>query len=163
MEILISGLPQFPASLFYVYFLVERLDLLETSKDWISTPTDDSSVHLLSYSFLFPPTYLLAYFRAANHVAMFSAYESSLLSNRLLSDMTFASHSGPGAVRNRERLDKALKSFLILEVSRSSLLMDAMNQVWKRARGELLKPLRVRIGAQEGEEGEGTYDRSSLL
>ena len=128
---------------------------METAKQWIADPVDRSSVHLFSYSFLFPPTYLLAYFRAANHAAMFKAYESSFLFNRVFTEMTFtASLSGPGAIQNRERLDKTLKSFFVLEVSRSNILTDALNQIWRRERREMLKPLRVRIGAQEGEEGE---------
>lgn len=134
---------------FYTPFLVERLDLMETAKQWIADPVDRSLVHLFSYSFLFPPTYLLAYFRAANHATMFKAYESSFLANRLLTEMTF-----PGSQVNRKRLDKTLKSFFVLEVSRSNVLTDALNQLWKRERREMLKPIRVRIGAQEGEEGE---------
>ena len=145
----------FKAGFFYTPFLVERLDLMETAKQWIANHVDSSSVHLLSYSFLFPPTYLLSYFRAANHAAMFKAYESSFLFNRVLTEMTFTrSQSGPSATRNRERLDKILKGFFVLEVSRSNILTDALNQIWKRERCEMLKPLRVRIGSQEGEEGE---------
>ncbi|KAL8797812.1 MAG: hypothetical protein Q9195_000164 [Heterodermia aff. obscurata] len=136
-------------------FLVERLDLMETAKLWIADPVDSSSVHLFSYSFLFPPTYLLAYFRAANHAAMFRAYESSLLFNRLFTEMNFTGNpQGQVATRHRESLDKTLKSFFVLEVSRSNILTDALNQIWRRERREMLKPLRVRIGAQEGEEGE---------
>lgn len=140
---------------FYTPFLVERLDLMETAKQWIADPVDSSSVHLLSYSFLFPPTYLLAYFRAANHAAMFKAYESSFLFNRVFSEMNFTgSQLGHVITRHRERLDKTLKSFFVLEVSRSNILTDALNQIWRRERREMLKPLKVRIGAQEGEKGE---------
>ena len=141
---------------FYTPFLVERLDLMEAAKQWVADPVDRTSVHLFSYSFLFPPTYLLAYFRAANHAAMFKAYESSFLLNRVFTEMTFSGRQSmtPSAIRNREGLNKALKSFFVLEVSRSNILTDALNQIWRRERREMLKPLRVRIGAQEGEEGE---------
>ena len=128
---------------------------METAKQWIADPVDSSSVHLLSYSFLFPPTHLLAYFRAANHAAMFKAYESSFLFNRVFAEMNFTgSQLGHVITRHRERLDKTLKSFFVLEVSRSNILTDALNQIWRRERREMLKPLRVRIGAQEGEKGE---------
>ena len=140
---------------FYTPFLVERLELMETAKQWIADLVDSSSVHLFSYSFLFPPTYLLAYFRAANHAAMFKAYESSFLFNRIWTEMTFTrSQIGTRALRHRERLSETLKGFFVLEVSRSNILTDALNQIWRRERREMLKPLRVRIGVQEGEEGE---------
>ena len=128
---------------------------METPKEWVDRPADNESVHLFSYPFLFPPTYLLSYFRAANHAAMLQAYESSSLLSRVLTEMTFtARQSGPGVIRNPEQLNKNLRSFFVLEVSRSNLLTDAMNQLWRRERREMIKPLRVRIGAQEGEEGE---------
>ena len=114
-----------------------------------STPVDSTSVHLLSYPFLFPPTHLLASFRAINHAAMFKAYNSSILFKRVLSDMSYA-RSG----RDHVRLNKTLANFFILEVSRSDILTDALNQLWRRERREMLKPLRVRLGAHEGEEGE---------
>ena len=136
-------------------FFVERLDFMETPKEWVNRPVDNESIHLFSYPFLFPPTFLLSYFRAANHAAMLQAYESSSLLNRVLTEMTFtARQSGPGVIRNLEQLNKNLRSFFVLEVSRSNLLTDAMNQLWRRERREMIKPLRVRIGAQEGEEGE---------
>lgn len=119
-----AGVVGLHAADFYVPFFVERVDLMEMSNEWITTPVDGSSVHLLSYSFLFPPTHLLAYFRAANHAAMFKAYESALVLSRVEAEMTFTGRqAGPGAIRHRHRLNKNLRTFFVLEVSRSNLLM----------------------------------------
>ena len=80
---------------------------------------------------------------------MFQAYESSLLSDRILADI-------PGTITDdrRNRLSKTLAKFFVLEVSRFNMTTDALNQIWRRERREMLKPLRVLLGADEGEQGE---------
>ena len=52
------------------------------------------------------------------------------------------------------RLRKTLANYFVLKVSRSNMTTDALNQIWRRERREMLKPLRVLLGADEGEEGE---------
>ena len=47
----------------------------------------------------------------------------------------------------------SLCPFLIIEARRDNLLVDALNQLWRRARSELLRPLKVKLGRDEGEEG----------
>ena len=139
---------------FNVHFIVDRLDPVQMPAEWIELSEDQNSVHLMSYAFLFPLPVLVNYFRAINHAVMSKAYEGSLLSGRLLAEMSRTNNdAGLGAVRGRERLSEELNSFLVLEVSREHLLTDAFNQLWRRPRRQILKPLKVRIGAQEGEEG----------
>lgn len=58
-----------------------------------------------------------------------------------------------------ERLARAIHHVYPNAYPRKEMLIphlraDAMDQIWRRERREMLKPLRVRIGAQEGEEGE---------
>ena len=36
--------------------------------------------------------------------------------------------------------------YLLLSVSRGNILADAFDQLWQRRKGELLRPLRVRLG-----------------
>ena len=42
---------------------------------------------------------------------------------------------------------------LVLEIRRDNILTDALNQLWRREKRELLRPLKVRMGMDEGEEG----------
>ena len=136
------------------FFLVDRLDVVKMPAEWVTLPEEQDSVHLLSYPFLFSSPTLVNYFRAINHAAMSKAYERSLLSGRLLSLMTWTDReTGLGAIRHRDQLNEDLSHFFVLEVSRENILTDAFNQLWRRHRREVLKPLKVRIGAQEGEEG----------
>ena len=136
------------------YFIVDRLDPVQMPAEWMRSSEDKHTVHLLSYPFLFPPPILVNYFRAINHAAMSKAYEGSLLSNRLLVAMT-RTHldTALGPVRHRDRLNEELNHFFVIEVSRENILTDAFNQLWRRQKRHIMKPLKVRIGAQEGEEG----------
>lgn len=116
---------------------------------WVNTPKDSTSIHLLSYPFLFPPNYVLSYFRAVNYGAMFQAYQSSLRSDHILADML-----GTITSDRLNHLSKTLAKFFVLKVSRSNMTTDALNQIWRRERREMLKPLRVLLGTDEGEQGE---------
>lgn len=141
-------------AVFVNWYIVDRLDVVQMPTEWVNSQKDEDSVHLLSYPFLFPDSILVGYFRAVNYEAMSKAYEGSLLTRRLLSLMTWTNHeTGLGVIRRRERLNKELHNFFVLEISRENILTDAFNQLWRRHRPEILKPLKVRIGAAEGEEG----------
>ena len=58
---------------------------------------------------------------------------------------------------NNAYLDRRLKidleHYLVVKVSRESVLADAFDQLWQRERRELFRPLRVRMGIEEGEIG----------
>ena len=139
---------------FHMPFLVERLNILEMPAEWIRASVGEKSVHILSYPFLFPPHALAHYFRAINHAAMFEAYESTLLSSRVLSLMNYRDRSTQiGTQRLVDGVDIATNRFFVLEISRENILTDALDQLWRRQRREIMKPLKVRLGAHEGEEG----------
>lgn len=52
-----------------------------------------------------------------------------------------------------DRLKESKNLYLVLEIHREDVLTDAMNQLWRRHKRELLRPLKVRLGEDEGEEG----------
>ena len=135
--------------MFQIPLLAQRLDEMSMPRIWVNTPDNSTSTHLLSYPFLFSRKYTLSCFRAVNHAAMFQAYESSLLSDHILADMLDTITSD-----RRNRLSKTLARFFVLDVSRTSMTTDALDQIWRRERREMLKPLRVLLGADEGEQGE---------
>ena len=51
------------------------------------------------------------------------------------------------------RLRAAQDHYIVLKINRQSVLSDAFDQLWHRERRELLRPLRVRMGIDEGEIG----------
>lgn len=58
---------------------------------------------------------------------------------------------------DRAYLDRRTKvmqePYLVLKISRHSVLSDAFDQIWHRLQSELAKPLRIRMGVDEGEIG----------
>lgn len=61
------------------------------------------------------------------------------------------------SLRDTAYLDLRIKAtqepYLVLKINRHSVLSDANDQIWHRLRSELAKPLRVRMGIDEGEIG----------
>lgn len=140
---------------YHTPFLSERLNITDMLTDWLSSQQDSNTVHLLSYPFLFLPSTLVSYFRAINHTAMFRAFESSLVAAKFEKQMTFTDlESGRGKLRLHDRLRTAMCNHFVLEIRRGDVLTDALNQLWRRERRELMRPLKVRMGMDEGEEGQ---------
>ena len=122
--------------------------------EWLTSTPSSKTVHLLSYPFLFPPAALVGYFRALNHSNMTKAFDTSLTSARLVAQMVFADpFADDSEHRVFNRLKLAVDLFLFLKIRRSHVLEDALNQLWRREKRELMRPLKVQMGADEGEEG----------
>ena len=121
----------------------------------MNSEEDNSKLHLLEYPFLFPRSSLVSYFRAINHAMMSKAFQDALSNSRLASRLTFRqSETGDrGRLRLEDRLSKLTNSYLVLEIRRHDALTDALNQLWRRQKRELIRPLKVRLGEDEGEEG----------
>lgn len=136
---------------FYTPFISDRLEILEAPSEWINAKRDTASMHILSYPFLFPPSVLVSYFRAINYAAMYKAFESAALVENTVRRMTFTdSQTRRGELRLQDRLKRAQDNYLVIEVRREQVLTDAMNQLWRRQKRELMRPLKVRIVGEEG-------------
>lgn len=120
---------------------------------WLNTRWTDgrSEVHLLDFPFLFPPSALVAYFRSINHAAMYAAYRDSVAASRLCGAVTWTDpDTGRGRIRLHERLHYGTTEYLVLEARRDHILMDAMNEIYRRQKRELMRPLKVRMVGEEG-------------
>ena len=124
---------------------------MEMPVQWLTSQTPREAVHLLYYPFLFPQTTLVTYFRSINHAAMSKAFESSMSTARLMIQMSNV--AGPNDPRVLDKVKTAIASHLVLEIRRDNILTDSLNQLWRRERREMMKPLKVRMGMDEGEEG----------
>lgn len=77
-----------------------------------------------------------------------------MVNARLAMQMTsLDSVTGRGQIRLHDRLEIATDCYFVLNIRREDALTDAMNQLWRRQRRELMRPLKVRMGMLEGEEG----------
>lgn len=128
-------------------FLFEQLDIKQFPGEWLLSNRDRNRVHLLSFPFLFSRQMLVSYFRAINHAGMLKAYNDSVAAEKLAESLDFTERGNYVS-----RFGKFTNKFLVLELRRENVLTDAMNELWRRERYELMRPLTVYIGGQ-GEEG----------
>ena len=139
---------------FHTPFLSERLDPMEMPVDWLNRlPSNNKTIHLLSYPFLFPPSALVTYFRAVNHSTMSKYYESAMTTTRHVTQTAFGSIQVNEEVYVLSRMKTSMSTYLVVVVSREHVLTDTLNQLWRREKRELMRPLKVQMGMDEGEEG----------
>ncbi|EPS34071.1 hypothetical protein PDE_09033 [Penicillium oxalicum 114-2] len=140
---------------FYTPILAERLDPLEMPVSWVGDPPNNRSMHLLSHPFLFPPATLVTYFRALNYSAMCKYVESATATGRHVTQTALHSISISNANEASllARMKVSMSTYLVLVIRRDNILSDALNQLWRREKRELMRPLKVQMGMDEGEEG----------
>ncbi|KAL2870441.1 HECT domain protein [Aspergillus lucknowensis] len=138
---------------FHTPFLSERLDPLEMPVQWMARVPSNKTLHLLSYSFLFPPSALVIYFRALNYSAMSKYYEAAMTTTRHVTQTAFGAIEVQDDVGLLARMKTSMTTYLVLVIRRDNILTDALNQLWRRERRELMRPLKVQMGMDEGEEG----------
>lgn len=139
---------------FWIQALVQRFDPFDMPMEWLAFRPDNKTVHILSYSFLFPPETVVTYFRAINYSRMMKTTEGAMLTKRSYSEFIM-SYGIPVPRRDRleQRLEIASQPRFVITVRRDDVLTEAINQIWRRQKRELLRPLKVRMGTDEGEEG----------
>lgn len=139
---------------FRVEYLADRLDSATMPEDWLSFVPSRKRQHLLDRTFIFSPSHLVSYFRAINLGRMSRSYEEP---NSVFERVRrFVSDGLMGHQHRRvlqEMLRRAMSKYLILNLGRKTAVRDAFDQLWQREERELLRPLKVHLGEDNGEEG----------
>lgn len=139
---------------FRIMVMAARFDFLKTPAKWLEHQRIGNPAHLLDYPFVFNLYGQISCFRGINYARMLKSYEDTVLASRLLKQMAYTdTETGRGAVRVKEKLHVFLQGYFVIEVTRENVLLDALNQLWRREKREMMKPLKVRMGMDEGEQG----------
>ncbi|OBT77593.1 hypothetical protein VF21_04553 [Pseudogymnoascus sp. 05NY08] len=143
---------------FRAEFFADRLDSTEMPLEWLTFAPNRKSVHLLDYPFLFSKASLVTYFRAINFSRMSSAFDTSGAMTIRVTTIAYSAQSNlvtDPARRDHlnEKLRVATSKFLVLQIRRSHVLTDAFDKLWRREERELLRPLKIKLGEEAGEEG----------
>ncbi|KAI0477656.1 hypothetical protein GGR56DRAFT_638177 [Xylariaceae sp. FL0804] len=143
-------------TLFRSEYFGDRLDTIQMPVSWLSFTSTRRKTHLLDHPYMFNPASLVSYFRAVNFSRMSRSYEeSSSLQSRIKA--IIHPDSLVTEEHHRNMLQDLLKTpaakYLILDISRDDVLTDAFDQLWRREERELLRPLKVHLGEDGGEEG----------
>lgn len=124
--------------------------------DWLSFRSGRRRRHILDYPYIFSPEALVSFFRSINFARMSRMFEeSSSLKTRMSAIVD------PGSLITnphhkmvlQDLLKTASSKYLILEIGRNDVARDAFDQLWRREKRELLRPLKVHLGEEGGEEG----------
>ncbi|ETS78086.1 hypothetical protein PFICI_10148 [Pestalotiopsis fici W106-1] len=143
-------------AIFRIEYFSDRLDSIEMPVTWLEYDSTRRAAHLLDYPYIFPNSSLVSYFRAINFSRMSRSYEeSSSLQTRISSIIAMDSLVTDGHQKGvlQDMLKVASSKFLILDIGRKTILRDAFDQLWRRQERELLRPLKVHLGEDAGEEG----------
>ncbi|KAG4252351.1 hypothetical protein FPRO03_07800 [Fusarium proliferatum] len=141
---------------FRVDYLSERLDSIEMPVNWLAFNSTRWRRHILDYPYIFSPDTLVSFFRSINFARMSRMFEeSSSLKTRMSAIVD------PGSLITnphhkmvlQDLLRTASSKYLVLEIGRSNVARDAFDQLWRREKRELLRPLKVHLGENSGEEG----------
>ncbi|PMD29071.1 hypothetical protein L207DRAFT_475712 [Hyaloscypha variabilis F] len=143
---------------FRTEYFAERLDPVDMPLEWLSFNQNKRTVHLLDYPYLFNPATLVTYFRAINYSRMNQSYETASATGRLIYHTIAEGTGSLIPVKHRrdmlyERLRTAASRFTVLEIRRDHVLLDTFNSIWRREERELMRPLKIRLGEEGGEEG----------
>ena len=136
---------------FAMPFLFKRLDFLEIPIQWLHFKRSANRAHMLDFPWLFPAPVVVTYYRAINYSSMFNAFAKSVSISTMV--MRLSMLAGLSHRSLLDRLTRATISYLVLEIRREKILEDALDQLWRRQKKELYRPLKIRMGIDEGEEG----------
>ncbi|RYP03319.1 hypothetical protein DL764_005215 [Monosporascus ibericus] len=140
---------------FFTEYFGERLDPIQMPVSWL-TFNPAQRIHLLDHPYLFTPAARVSYFRAINFSHMSRAYEeSSSLQERIHDIVERTTLVVEPHQRNllQDMLKVSSSKYLILSIGRETVLEDAFDQLWRREERELMRPLKVHLGEDTGEEG----------
>jgi hypothetical protein len=136
-------------------FIASAFDEMDLPVQWLSFTPNGRDTHILSFPFLFESSTLVKYFRAINVHSMRTSHESA--STYTVDASQFMQNNNHIPVYSGWEVLSTMRphmaKYLVLTIRRSHVLEDAINQLWRRQRREVLRPLRVRLGRDEGEDG----------
>jgi len=138
--------------MFELPFLRMRLDVVDEPMRFLEWKPQPNHLHLFEYPLLFSNDSLVTYFRTMNFHLMMMQYNHTTRTSQL--QRTFEMFvRDPQRWLLNNRMKVTLGEYLFLDISRQHPLEDTLNQLWNVEKRMLRKPLKVKLGKDEGEVG----------
>lgn len=139
-------------SMFKLQIFHDGLDTVEEPLRFLNWEEKPNVLHILQYPNLFTAQQLVTYFRTINFTSMMGQYDHTTHVHQMhrCLDMFLPR---PYSWMINHRMKTTLSDYLVLNVSRENPLKDTLDQLWGQEKRMLLKPLKVKMGQQEGEVG----------
>ncbi|KAJ4983913.1 Ubiquitin-protein ligase E3A [Stagonosporopsis vannaccii] len=138
--------------MFRIPYLHEHVNAVDEPVKYLDWKPQPNTLHVLGYPELHPTEYLVRFFRVVNLTSMMAQYDHTQHTQQMLRQLDSIIRE-PYLYMIKHRLKITLTDYLVLDVSREQPLKDTLDQLWRRERKTLLKPLKVKLGQQEGEVG----------
>jgi hypothetical protein len=138
--------------MFKVPYLNEHIDSVDDPVEFLEWRSQPNALHLLQYPELHPTEYLVRHFRTIHLTSMVAQYDHTQHIQQMLRTLDMILRE-PYLYMIKHRLKVTLNDYLVLDVSRQAPLKDTLDQLWRQERKMLLKPLKVKLGQEEGEVG----------
>jgi hypothetical protein len=138
--------------MFFMPFFNERINTTEDPAKFLDWKDQPNTLHIFQYPHLFPVEYVVAYFRTINLTSMMAQYDHTQRVYQMQRTLE-AILREPYLFTIKHRLKVTLQDYLVLDVSREEPLTDTLDQIWGQEKKMLLKPLKVKMGEEEGEVG----------
>ena len=118
----------------------------------VQTDVPKDQAHLFDFPFLFKPSDHIEYFRTINYTKMNAAADAALARANLF--LRVSSIDVPRQMDTMNRTQHEMTRVFVMNIGRESLLEDAIDNIWRSKEEELKRPLKVRLGTEQGEEGD---------
>ncbi|ORY12887.1 hypothetical protein BCR34DRAFT_482063 [Clohesyomyces aquaticus] len=139
-------------SMFHMPYINEHIDNVDEPMKFLERNRTINTFHLLEYPFLFTSRDLVAHFRTMNFTRMYKEFEQTDRAVHLQREMDPFLRE-PYWWLIRSRLKVTFTDYFVLDIRRKHALEDTLNQLWGQEKRLLMKPLKVKMGQQEGEVG----------
>ncbi|KNG49883.1 ubiquitin-protein ligase E3A [Stemphylium lycopersici] len=139
-------------SMFEMPIFNERLSTVTEPAAFIAWRYKPNTLHILDYPCLFSAQHLVTYFRTINFTQMIKQYDHTIRTRQMQASLNMFLRE-PYRWVIKSRMKVTISQYLVLDVSREDPLKDTLDQLWGQDRKMLLKPLKVKMGHNEGEIG----------
>ncbi|KAF2804650.1 uncharacterized protein BDZ99DRAFT_149681 [Mytilinidion resinicola] len=140
------------SNMFRIHYLHERMDQVNAPTEWLKRSPNPNTLHLLSYPFLFHPQRVVSFFRTVNYRSMYKEYERTERTQHLRRQLHLFYDDRFWFVFE-DKLQVLFSRYLVLDVTRADPLKDTFDQLWGLQKRHFMKPLKVKLGHHEGEQG----------
>ncbi|KAI4698681.1 hypothetical protein J4E81_005292 [Alternaria sp. BMP 2799] len=140
------------SSMFEMPILDERIDTVNEPINYLTWEHHPNTLHVFEYPCLFSAQHLVAYFRTINFTEMMKQYDHTMRTHQMQKSLEMFLKEPYWWIIKR-KMKTTLSEYLVLDVSREEPLKDTLDQLWGMDKRMLLKPLKVKMGHNEGEVG----------
>ena len=137
---------------FIMPYVANHLNVKEACMTWMDASYDHTRIHIFQFPLLFDHSDYVKYFRTINLESIRAASDAAFARGNLF--VRVSSIAGLAQMDLMQRTYDEMMRVFVMNIRRESALEDALDKIWRTRKEELRRPLKIRLGAEQGEEGD---------